>query len=165
MKGTIPKPMGRLCIGYFENLKGGDTILVCGDGEGLKRLADHLRTLEDASAEPVNLHLLPFVEVHGEISLIAYPVDRELGVRRIGSAFCFEWHHSEEGWLESAEKIDVVARGSGGHNYLGAVPAGDAVVMVSKGEYDEAWWKKYGQGAASPHGQLRCCCWHRIAVS
>lgn len=130
-------------IGYFENFKGADTILVCGDGDGLQRLAGILRLLEDPTAEPVNLHRLPFVEVHGGVSLIACPVDRELGVRRTGSEFCFEWHHSQEGWLESAEKIEVVAQGSGGHNYLGAVPAGDAVVMVSKAEYDEAWWGKH----------------------
>lgn len=133
--------MGRLHLGYFENLKEANTILVCGDGDGLQRLADHLRALQDPNGEPVNLHSLPFVEVHGEVSLVAYPVDRELGVRRIGSASSFAWHHSQEGWLESAEKIEVVAQGSGGHCYLGATAAGDAVVLVSKGEYDEKWWE------------------------
>ena len=39
--------------------------------------------------------------------------------------------------VESAEKIEVVARGSEGHRDLGEMPSGDAVVMVSKGEYDE----------------------------
>ncbi|MHB1034042.1 MAG: hypothetical protein ACYC35_11625 [Pirellulales bacterium] len=129
-------------IGYFEDFKGTDTILVCGDEEGLQVLANRLLVLEDASAEPVNLHLLPFVEVCGPVRLTAHPVDRELGVRRVGSSFA--WHHSEEGWLESAERIDVVARGLGGHCYLGETPAADAVVMVSKGEYEERWWGRYG---------------------
>lgn len=75
------------------------------------------------------------------MELTAYPVDRELGVQRIGSTLRFGWHHSAEGWLESAEKIEVVAMGSGGHCYLGATSAADAVVMVSKDEYDEAWWE------------------------
>ena len=131
-------------IGYFEKFKGANTILVCGDAQGLHRLADHLRPLEDANAEPVNLHLLPFVQVHGGVSLTACPVDQELGIRRVGSASSFAWHHSEEGWLESAEKIEAVARGSGAHCYLGATPAGDAVAMVSKGEYDETWWETRG---------------------
>ncbi len=138
--------MGNLCIGYFEDFKGANTILVCGDGEGLHRLADLLRTLEDPNADPVNLHSLLFVQVHGGVQLTAYPVDRELGVRSIGSGPCFAWHHSEEGWIESAEKIEVVARGSGGHCYLGEAPAGDAVLMVSKGEYSEAWWERHGAG-------------------
>jgi hypothetical protein len=108
-----------LHLGYFENFKGANTILVCGDGDGLQRLAEHLRSLEDPNTEPMNLHLLPFVQVYGGVSMTAHPVNRELGVRRIGSAFCFAWHHSQEGWLESAEKIEVVARGSGGHCYFG----------------------------------------------
>lgn len=128
-----------LHIRYFENFKGANTILVCGDEEGLQRLADLLRTLEDPNAEPVNLHLLPFVHVHGGVQFTAYPVDRELGVRSIGSGPCFAWHHSDEGWIESAEKIEVVAHECGSHCYLGEAPAGDAVVMVSKGEYSEAW--------------------------
>ena len=104
-----------LNLGYFENFKGADTILICGDEEGLQRLTDNLRTLEDANSEPVNLHLLPFVQVHGRVSLTASPVDRELGIRRTDSASSFSWHHSQEGWLESAERIEAVARVSGGH--------------------------------------------------
>jgi hypothetical protein len=37
-----------------------------------------------------------------------------------------------------------VARGNGGHCYLGASPTGDAVLMVSKAEYDQAWWERQG---------------------
>ena len=128
----------RVRVGYFKNFKSANTILVSGDEEGLQRLAGVLRSLEDPNARPVELHLLPFAEVRGDVELTARPVDRELGVRRLGSASHFAWHHSSEGWLESAEKIEAVARGSGGHCYLGATPAGDAVVMVSKGEYDES---------------------------
>lgn len=131
-----------LHLGYFENFNGADTILLCGDEEGLQRLADLLRPLEDATANPANLRFLSFVQVHGGVSLIAYPVDRELGIRRLGTS-SFTWHHSEEGWLESAEKIEAVARCKGGHCCLGETPVGDAVVMVSKGEYDEAWWERH----------------------
>jgi hypothetical protein len=78
--------MTRVRLGYFGNFKGADTILICGDAEGLQRLADLLRPLEDVNAEPVNLHLLPFVQVYGGVSLTAYPVDRELGVRSVSRA-------------------------------------------------------------------------------
>jgi hypothetical protein len=46
--------------------------------------------------------------------------------------------------IAATEKIAAVARGSGGHCYLGEAMAGDAVVMVSKGKYDEGWWGKHG---------------------
>ena len=131
-------------IGYFENFNGADTTLLCGDEESLQRLANLLRPLEDPNAEPVNLNLLPFVQVHGSVELTAYPVDRELGIRRTGSGLCFSWHHSQDGWLESADKIEAVAQRSGGHYDFAATPAGDAVAVVSKGEYDEAWWERHG---------------------
>ena len=73
----------QLHLGYFEHFRGPDTILFCGDEDGLQRLAGVLRCLENPNAEPVNLHLLPFVHIHGEISLAAHPVDRELGIRRL----------------------------------------------------------------------------------
>jgi hypothetical protein len=128
--------MMHLHLAYFQNFNDANTILICGDGDGLQRLADHLRSLEDPNAKPVNLHLLPFVQVQGGVSLTAYPVDRELGIKELGPS-CFAWYHSQDGWLESAERTEAVARGSGGHSYLGETAAGDAVVMVSKGEYDE----------------------------
>ena len=45
-------------IGYFENFKSANTILVSGDEDGLQGLAVVLRTLEDPNARPVELHLL-----------------------------------------------------------------------------------------------------------
>jgi hypothetical protein len=132
-------------IGYFEGFKGANTILVCGDDEGLQQLAYHLRTLEDATAEPVNLHSLPFVHVQGDVALTAHPANRELGVCRAGATLNFAWRHSEEGWLESAEQIEAIVRGSGGHCVLGETATGDAIVMISKGEYGEGWWERHGE--------------------
>ena len=76
----------RVQMGYFENFKSANIILVSGDEDGLQRLAGVLRTLEDANARPLELHLLPFAEVHGDVELTARPVDREMGVCRLGSA-------------------------------------------------------------------------------
>jgi len=135
--------MKSLRLGHFENFNGADTILLGGDEEGLQRLADHLRALEAANAKPANLLLLPFVQVHGGVELTAHHVDREVGARRLGSS-CFAWHDSQEGWLESAEKIKEVARSENEHCYIGDNSSSDAVVMVSKGEYDEAWWERHG---------------------
>jgi hypothetical protein len=114
-----------MCVrmGYVDDFPGANTILLCGDDEGLLALANQLGPLEDRDTQPVNLHSLPFVQVYGGVSLVAHPVDRELGIRRIGLSPTFAWHHSEEGWLESAEKIEVVAR-RGGHCYLGAILGG-----------------------------------------
>jgi len=134
-----------LQIGYFADFKETNTILISGDAEGLLELARLLRNLEDAHAEAVSLHRLPFIHAYGGLHLSACPAGDD-GVRRIGASSSFKWHHSQEGWLESAEKIEVVAHEDRpGHNYLGATAAEDAVIMVSKGEYDRAWWKEHGE--------------------
>ncbi len=133
-------------MGYFENFADrGDTILVDGDVSGLLALAQILRGLEAPDAEPVAIHKLPFVVVHHGVELTAHPVGRELGVRRTDSVFTrFCWNHSEEGWLEAAEKIEGVVEGNGGHNWLECIGWEDVVVMVSTNEYDSAWWLKWG---------------------
>ncbi len=79
--------MTRVRLGYFENFKGANTILLCGDGDGLQRLADLLRPLEDANAEPVNLHVLSFVQVYGGVSLTAHPVVGNLEFVGLGRFF------------------------------------------------------------------------------
>ena len=39
-------------IGYFENFKGANTILVCGDGDGLQRLTAALSLAEALASWP-----------------------------------------------------------------------------------------------------------------
>jgi hypothetical protein len=103
------------------------------------------RGLENPEESPVPLHRLPFVVAHGGIELTAHPVGRELGVRRAERVSCrFDWYHSEEGWLEAAEKIEAVAAGGGGHCWLECIGVEDVVVMASANEYGRAWWLEHG---------------------
>lgn len=131
-------------IGHFDNFKGCNAILVAGDTVALQTLADALRQLETATAQPVKIHELPFVQCYGDIQLTAYPVSTDQGLRRSHEKRThFSWHHSEEGWLEAAEKIKIVVNGSGcGHNYLDCIGVEDATVIVSLNEYDYAWWDR-----------------------
>ncbi len=132
----------RLELGYFEEFKGhGETILVDGDESGFLALAQLLRGLEASTASPIALHSLPFAVANDGLELTAYPVGEELGVRRPDpSSLHFSWNHSEEGWLEAAEKIEAVAEHGCAHNWLECIGYEDAVVMVSINEYGPAWW-------------------------
>jgi hypothetical protein len=134
-----------LDLGYFENFKGVDAILISGSRDALNELAHRLRSLEDDNAEPLGVHALPFAKARRGLELTAYPVDVEHGIRRVVSTDVkprFAWHHSGEGWLEAADKIASVA-GQGGHCYLEGIGAEDAVVIVSD-EYDDDWWRHQG---------------------
>lgn len=142
-----------LRIGYFAQFVGEEIngILVSGDATGLRVFASSLRTLERPGAQPVRIHQLPGVLLYTPLELVALPVGEELGVRLRedpGDILRFDWSHSEEGWLEAAEKIEVVATSAGGHNYLGETPAADAVIVVSLGEYPPDWWKMHTFRAA-----------------
>lgn len=131
-------------LGFFEDFLGADTILIDGDQGALAALATELKKLENPAAELLRIHELPYVEARGALQLTAFPVDRELGVRRRHADWpCFTWRHSEEGWLEAAEKIEAVALGRGGHAWLECIGVEDAVVMVSSGEYGVEWWRRH----------------------
>ena len=46
--------------------------------------------------------------------------------------------------VEPVDKIEAVAEGVGGHNWLEYIGVEDAVVMVSTIEYGRSWWLKWG---------------------
>ncbi|HMO85941.1 MAG TPA: hypothetical protein PKC18_13590 [Lacipirellulaceae bacterium] len=140
-------------LGYFANFIESDAILLEGDAKGLKSLARLLESLEDKATTPIQIHELPFVQPYCGVKLTAYPVSRELGVQRAAEdELIFSWQHSQEGWLEVAEKIIAVASSGRGSNYLNAMAPEDAVVVVACEEYGPAWWARHStaEQRASP---------------
>ncbi|MBY0588853.1 hypothetical protein K2X85_16895 [bacterium] len=57
---------------------------------------------------------------------------------------CFSWHHSEEGWLETADKLEHLATSDNGHIWLDAIGIEDAFVLASINEYGIKWWENQG---------------------
>ncbi len=104
----------KLRLGYFRGFQGYNrVVLLCGDSAGLDHIAMRFRELENPKATPLELHSFPFAEVHRNVKLTAMPAGRELGVRAVSgelSCAAFHWHHSTEGWLEAAEKIELGER-------------------------------------------------------
>jgi hypothetical protein len=139
-----------LRIGYFEGFSGFNAILFSGDVESLKLLADALRGLESPTATPIEIHRLPFCQCYGNVQITAHPISKELGARRLAEAHShFSWQHSDEGWLEAAEKIDALISRESGHQYLSCVGIEDATIIVSLGEHDDRWWDRYGAETGS----------------
>ncbi len=69
-------------IGYFEDFKSSDTLLLEAEAEGLRALAETFRSLAAGTLDRLALHELPFVQVHHGVQLIATRSNHDRGTRR-----------------------------------------------------------------------------------
>jgi hypothetical protein len=134
--------VSRIHLGYFEQFKESHTLLMEGDAEGLRHLAERLRTLAIGFADHVQIDALSFVETHHGVRLTAKRARRDCVSRVSASSKDFTWEHTDAGWREAADKVDVLVGCAEGHQYLDA--EGQVVVEVSKGEYGSDWWTRHG---------------------
>ena len=77
---------------------------------------------------------------------------------KVGSMFYFapdslRWEPIDMGYSDFVYWCFTGDTASGGHCYLGATPPGDAVVVVSKGEYDDGWWERHGNPQLPPRSK------------
>lgn len=128
-------------LGYFEDFKSDNTLLLEGDVEGLEHLEQALRSLAIGEVKSLAIHALEFVEAHQGVQLFAYLSARDLGISRNESGF--QWPRTSEGWEETADKIAAVKDDGHGHHYLDATKD-EFTVMVSSGEYGSQWWAQNG---------------------
>ncbi|MFN0060123.1 MAG: hypothetical protein ACKVX7_16820 [Planctomycetota bacterium] len=138
--------MNTLRLGFFSQFRGSDTLLFHGDGDGLRLLAQTMRGLSTPGALSVALHELPFVEIHHDVRVVAAQEKRDRGVWR-QSENVFLWRRSPLGWLEAAEKVEVLVVASHGHQYIEEERR--ITVMVSRDEYGPEWWAEHGSKRSS----------------
>ena len=132
--------MASIRIGFFEDFKGADTLLLDVDHEGLKALIAWLQTAT-FSGSGIAIRQCPGALVQSglHINLSRAPTDRGL-VRTAGTEFV--WQRSEEGWAEVLVKLAAMDSGAC-HQYLEG-PSDDVQVMASIGEYGDSWWRRPG---------------------
>jgi hypothetical protein len=121
-------------LGYFEDFKGDNTLLLDGDADGLGELARILGALAVGERHVVSVHSLPFVSAENQVELHAHRSPRDIGVSKTVDGF--QWRRSPEGWAAVVEQILAVREQGRCHQYLDA-PSDDVTVMVSSGEYPE----------------------------
>ena len=92
-------------LGYFEDFKSSDTLLMEAGAEGLQRLATVFRSLASGKVRALALHELPFIETYHSVQLIASCSSQVYGTRRGDAANTFLWERSNLGWEYSAEKL------------------------------------------------------------
>lgn len=134
----------RLAYGYLPNFKGDPTILFAGDGEALENFA---RFLDEVFKQPANITIMldrdPLFLPKRGVRLSMTLVNSQTGMRRIQSGSSephFEWRISKQlasRFAELARSVAGADRPS--HQYLDSNEQDDVNVILSKGEYDEAW--------------------------
>src|SRR5262245_27161421 len=143
-------------LGYFEDFKSSDTLLIECDAEGLRLLAGVFRSLQSGASDGLKIEMLPFVQAHDGVCLTARRSCRERVARIEGPSSEFLWEATEAGWEDAADKVEALLEHEQGHQYL-QVDDGRArrgpppnhsqlplIVQVSRGEYGSDWWLRHG---------------------
>jgi len=133
--------MGLVRVGFFQDFKSSDTLLIDGDSDGLRSLSRTFRQLATTGTTRVALHALPFVEIHQGLQIHASRSDRHAGAAFQGAGR-IAWICSEPAWESAADKVDVLSNKGSGHEYLD--DSSDVTVMASIAEYGEIWWQEHG---------------------
>jgi hypothetical protein len=132
--------MSFIRVGFFEDFKGADTLLIDVDREGLSTLIAWFQTTA-SSARKIAINHLPGAVVQSglHVDLSCVPEERGL-VRTSGTEFV--WQRSAEGWAEIIDKLAAMESGAC-HQYLDG-SSDDVQVMASIGEYSDSWWRRHG---------------------
>ena len=127
-------------MGFFEDFKGADTLLLDVDQDGLQALIECLQVLT-SSGRKTTMSDCPGVVLQPGLRVDLLGAVDDAGLVRT-AARQFVWRRSEEGWAEVVDKLAAMEIGAC-HQYLDG-PRDNVQVMASIREYGEAWWHRYG---------------------
>jgi hypothetical protein len=131
--------MGSIRVGFFEDFKGADTLLLDVDAEGLRDLITWLRNVM-SSGQKVSLGHCPGVSFQSALHVEAFRCRDDAGLVRTAEG-SFLWQRSEDGWTSIVELLEAMEAGVC-HQYLDG-PRDDLQVMASIGEYGDEWWRRH----------------------
>jgi predicted RNase H-like nuclease len=134
----------KVAYGYLPDFKGDSVILFAGNQQALEALADFLDTIVQS---PTNVTMMldtePLFAAKRGIRLTLTVADSALGMKRVGASPPeprFEWRVSKSMATQFAKLARAIADAAQpSHQYLDADGVDEVTVIVSKGEYDEAW--------------------------
>lgn len=132
--------MGTIRVGFFEDFKGEDTLLIDVDADGLRGLVAWLREVM-SSDRKVLLSACPGVTLQAGLRVEVLRSRDDAGLSRTAPT-AFVWQRSADGWTDIVELLTPLEAGAG-HQYLDG-PRDDVQVMASIGEYGDEWWSHRG---------------------
>jgi hypothetical protein len=126
-------------IGFFEDFKGADTLLLDVDRDGLHSLIAWLR-MDMSSGRNTTIGDCPATVIQSGLHVEVLGAADDAGLVRTSGGH-FAWRRSEDGWANIIDKLAAMETG-GCHQYLDG-PQDGVQVMASIGEYGDAWWRRY----------------------
>jgi hypothetical protein len=129
-----------LRLGYFENFKGADTVLLSCDLVEAPLLRGVLADVM-AKGVPFAIHDLAVVTARNPARLVLCPAAAPF--RGVGGEFIWRLNHVEFASVDS--KLEALEHVRAAHQYFD-LDRSDVRLMVSIGEYDEAWWDRAPAG-------------------
>jgi len=127
-----------LRIGFFPRFKNADSVLLAADAEGVQVLID---SIAKAAANPdraVPVHELAQVSAKHPASLY---VAANANAARSVPANTYHLDLSGNARLDAVGLLEPLLKSARGHQFFDLNPK-PTVLIVSVGEYDEAWWDR-----------------------
>lgn len=130
-------------IGFFENFKGENSILISVNIHGLLELEKVFLKLSKNLTD-FNFDKLKLLDDKYRINLKSFSDNENIGLLKTSNEN-YEWRVTKEKWGEFREKLTSMYRlGSNGHHYLDSDSRAnnDLQVILSWDEYDIDFWNK-----------------------
>ena len=100
--------MGSIRVGFFEDFKGADTLLIDVDADGLRGLIAWLRDVM-SSDRRVLLSACPGVTLQSTPRVDVFRSPEDIGLVKAAER-AFVWQRSEDGWTDVVEKLAAMER-------------------------------------------------------
>lgn len=127
--------MAFIRVGFFEDFKSADTLLIDVDRDGLHSLIAWLRGAI-SSDQKTTISDCPGSVVQAGLRVELLRSRDDIGILRTAEGH--SWQRSEDGWTDILELLAAMEAGAC-HQYLDG-PRDEVQVMASIGEYGIEWW-------------------------
>ena len=129
-----------LMLGFFEDFKGSDAVLLSGSGGDIRDLAQRLRDFASSSNAALPIHDIASVSPEHPARLFTV---RSPLTSPAANQLTFHWSCSPSEIEAVSSKLLALVEGPSGHQYFDLVGS-DVQLIISVGEYDALWSRRDG---------------------
>ena len=129
-----------LRLGFFEDFKFGDSVLLEGSAGDIEQLAARLGTFATSQEDSLAIHSLASVAPNHPTQLF---VSRSTHGSSTRGTSQFSWLCSPEELPTILGKLQPLVMSGSGHQYFDLIRS-SAQLIVSVGEYGPSWWQAHG---------------------
>jgi hypothetical protein len=133
-------------MGFYEDFKGYDTVLISVDIHGLLEMESAFLQLSNGLLQ-VDFSTLKYLDKRFRIAIKAYVREGNSGIRQVEKGI-FEWILPKEKWNQFRQMVTALySNGTSGHQYLdaetGDIDPDSLQVVFSLDEYPLSFWQEH----------------------